>query len=276
MIKHLIIMSCAALLGALFTGCAENPATGEKQLRLISREQEIAMGQEAAPQFEQEFGGEVQSSELQQYVGNIGQRLAAVSDRPDMPWEFTVVRSDVPNAFALPGGKVFVTAGLMRRMEDEGELAAVLAHEIGHVAALHNVQQLQTQMGASVLAQLAGVVIGGEKGQAAEAGAQIASNMLLLKYSREDEYQADEIGIRYLARANRNPYGMVDLLTTLQELSESEPSRIENMFQTHPLTSERIERAREIAQELYPQASADAPRTNQQQFARMKTLLPGS
>lgn len=244
-IKMLVLMVTVSGIVGVLGGCSRNPVTGEQELSLISREQEIAMGREAAPQLEDEFGGKVPDDQLQSYVNQVGLAVAAKSDR-DMPYDFTLVRSDVPNAFALPGGKIFITAGLMVRMENERQLAAVLAHEVSHVAAKHNVKGLQRQMGAAVLVEVAGAVISGDAGTAAKWGAKIATNMMNLKYSRNDEYQADAVGISYMKRAGYHPQGMVELLTVLYNLSETEPGSLTEMFQTHPLTSKRIEQAQEL------------------------------
>jgi len=241
---RLPIVLLAGLVGvSALAGCARNPVTGKRELSLISREQEIAMGREAAPEFEKEFGGKVPNADLQAYVSEIGRRLAEVSDRP-MPYTYTLVTSDVPNAFALPGGPIFITAGLMKQMTNERQLAAVLGHETGHVAAKHSVHQMQKQMGAQLLMEIAQRAAGAEGGGTATDVANIVANMVLMKYSRDDEYQADELGIKYATKAGYNPWGMVELLTLLQAMQEAEPSRFEEMFQTHPLSSKRIERAR--------------------------------
>ena len=241
---RLLIVLLAAMIGlSALAGCATNPVTGKRELMLISREQEIAMGDEAAPEFEKEFGGKVEHADLQAYVSEVGRRIAEVSDRP-MPYSYTLVASDTPNAFALPGGHIFITAGLMRRMTNERQLAAVLGHETGHVAALHSVQQMQKQMGAQLLMQIAARAGGADTGQTAADITRVVSTMALLKYSRDDEYQADELGIKYAARAGYNPWGVVELLTLLKAMQEAEPGRFQEMFQTHPLSSNRIERAR--------------------------------
>jgi len=255
-------------------GCSENPVTGKRQILLISREQEIAMGEEAAPRFEEEFGGKVPDESLQRYVGAIGQKVSSHSDRP-MPYEFVLVRSDVPNAFALPGGKIFITAGLMRRMTNERQLASVLAHETGHVAARHNVMGMQRQMGAAVLVKVAGVLAGEDKQQMAEAVAKVVSSMANLRYSRDDEYLADTVGVRYMALAGYNPWGMVEMLTVLQGLSESEPGSLAELFGTHPLTSKRIDNARRAieADEACKPFSPDAPDRRAGRFLKMRDRL---
>jgi len=270
----LLLVALTAL--PILAGCSVNPVTGRRELVLISEDQEIAMGKEAAPTFEKEFGGRVPNETLQAYVNSVGQRVAKVSDRP-MPYEYTLVASDVPNAFALPGGTIFITAGLMRAMTNERQLAAVLGHETGHVAARHSVHQMQKQMGAQVLIEIAGRAGGGE-GAAGAAGdvAKVVSSMALLKYSRNDEYQADDLGIKYAAQAGYNPWGMVELLTVLDSLHEKDPGRFDELFQTHPLSGNRIERARTTVQEdpaYKGRYSLAAPDPNQGTFQRMQALL---
>lgn len=137
-----VALACLALLAPV--GCATNPATGETQLALIGEEQEIRMGREAAAQVEAQMGL-VDDPELQQYVSRVGKQLAAASERPDLPWRFQVVDDPSVNAFALPGGFIFVTRGIMASFMSEAELAAVLGHEIGHVTARHSVEQMSQQ-----------------------------------------------------------------------------------------------------------------------------------
>ena len=123
-------------------GCTRNPVTGKTELSLISTEQEVALGLQSAPQFEDEFGGKLGNSQLQGYVAAVGAKLAAVSDRQDVTYEYSLLSSEIPNGFALPGGKIYVTAGLVVQMSNERQLAAVLAHETVHVAALDSVNGL--------------------------------------------------------------------------------------------------------------------------------------
>ena len=259
-------------LSLLAAGCSVNPATGKSELIVLSQEQEIAMGVNAAPEFEKQFNGKVPDAALQQYVAAVGAKIAQVSDRQGLPYEYTLLTSDVPNAFALPGGKIFVTAGLMSKMTNERQLAAVLGHETGHVAALHNVKGIQKQIGVSVLAELAGMVAG-DKGQAAKAATKVVGAVANLKYSRGNEYQADMLGVRYMARAGYNPWGMVELLETLFSLNEKEGGTLTEMFQTHPLTSKRIAEAKEIVQREHPQASPSVPDPNAERFLRARSRL---
>lgn len=257
-------------------GCRVNPATGEKNLVLISREQEIAMGEQAAPEIVRQLGGLVDSQTLQQYVAEVGVRVARVAER-DMPYQFGLLRSDVANALALPGGKVFVTAGLMRLLDDERQLAAVLGHEVGHVAALHTVQGLQRQLGAQLLADLAQIATtiaaGGAAGQAAGVGAELAAGLVNLRYSREDEYEADRLGIRYLAVAGYSPWGMVELLQRLQQAEGEQPGQVGELLQTHPLTDKRVQEARLEVQSAYPGISPTTGDPRAGRFREMRELL---
>ncbi|MCD6303395.1 MAG: M48 family metalloprotease [Planctomycetes bacterium] len=265
-------MAAAVLPLATWTaGCSTNPVTGKRELILIPESQEIAMGVEAAPQFEKRFGGRVPNEILQDYVRRIGRKIAAVSDRPDMPYDYTLVRSGVPNAFALPGGKVFLTAGLMARMSDERQLAAVLGHETGHVCAKHNIKGMQRQMGTALLLEVAGRTT--DMDNDAKSIAKVVATMVNLKYSRNDEYQADELGMKYMTKAGYNPYGMVELLEVLLRLNDSEPGSLAEMFQTHPLSSKRIARARRIIQDRYARYKPDSPDPHQNRFLRMRALL---
>jgi predicted Zn-dependent protease len=273
-IRRVLLFSLLAAALTVPTGCSRNPVTGRWEPVLISTQQEIVIGEEAAPEFEKEFGGAVADATLQNYVQTIGGKLAARSDR-DMPYEYKLVASDVPNAFALPGGKVFITAGLMARMTNERQLAAVLGHETGHVAARHSVQQMQQAMGFQFLIELARTIAGPEKAEAAEGVSKVVATMVSLKYSRDDEYQADEVGVKYMARAGYNPWGMVELLTVLKNLSESEGGSLEEMFQTHPLTTKRIDRVRDIIRDddEYKQYSQSAADPNAARFMEMRQLL---
>src|SRR5213595_4027039 len=187
-----------ALLAGLGAGaCAVNPATGSRQLMLISESQEIAMGRD----YDRQVGASIglyPDSGLQRYLQQFGTRLAATSERPNLPWTFRVVDDPVVNAFALPGGFIYVTRGIFAHLNSEAELAGVVGHEIGHVTARHSVSQLSKQQ----LAQL-GLAVGSiaspELGRYAGLAGQ-AFGVLFLKYSRDNESQADDLGLRYMRR----------------------------------------------------------------------------
>ncbi len=263
-----------SILLPMATGCSTNPVTGRRELIAIPRSYEISMGLQAAPQVATQFGGPVADTTLQAYVQMVGKKVASVADRK-MPYDFTLVNSEIPNAFALPGGKIFITAGLMSRMTNEQQLAAVLGHEIVHVAALHGVKGMQRGIGASVVVELAAAAAGSDKAEAAKAASQIAASMVTMKYGRDDEYEADKYGTKYMTKAGYNPWGMVELLTILLNLSAKEPSVFEAMFQTHPLSSKRIAaiKANIAADAMYRGYSPATPDPKTAQFVGMHKRL---
>ena len=230
-------------------GCATNPVTGQRQLSLISEGQEIEMGREGAAQVEAQIGL-VDDAALQQYVQRIGKALASKSERPNLPWNFGVVNDPTPNAFALPGGFIYVTRGLLPLMQNEAELATVIGHEIGHVTAKHSVTQMSNaqlaQIGlgiGSILAPAVADRVGGLAG----AGLQL----LFLKYGRDDERQADELGFNY-ALANRyDVRQMADVFVALGRTGELEgQSPIPTWAASHPSSAERVDNARARASAL--------------------------
>ncbi|MBN1763862.1 MAG: M48 family metalloprotease [Sedimentisphaerales bacterium] len=257
----------------IFSGCQVNPVTGRDQLVLISETKEIALGNQYAPEFEKDFGAKVDNPRLQSYVSEIGGQIAAVSDRP-MPYEFALLASEVPNAFALPGGRIYVTAGLMKLMDNERQLAAVLSHEVVHVAAKHSVDSIQRQMGAEVVLEIAGYAYEGKYASQILAVSEVAAQLGQLRYSRDDEYEADSYGIKYMIKAGYNPWGMVELQQKLLEAQTSDPGSLEELFSSHPLSKKRIKNAREIISSNYSEYTAPAPPDpGATRFLSMKKLL---
>lgn len=239
----------ALSLMAALPACSTNPTTGRSQFNLLSREEEIQIGQQQSPELTQEFGGRVENQALQSYVTEVGQRLAARTegDNPSLPWEFTLLDSDVINAFALPGGKVFITRGLVSKMNNEAQLAGVLGHEIGHVTARHINDQLTRQTAAGVGAQ----IISGIAGQSSSAAVQqitpviiqYGGNGILMKFSRDQESEADRLGMRYMTELGYNPVGQRQVMEILQR--ESGAGGGSEFFATHPYPETRIERINE-------------------------------
>ncbi len=220
-------------------GCATNPATGQRQLSLVSESEEIQMGREADPVVTAQMGGLYPDSSLQRYVRGVGLRLAASSERPNLPWSYKLLDDDLVNAFALPGGFVYITRGILGYMNSEAELAAVLGHETGHVTARHSA----TQITRAQLAQL-GLGIGSilsetvrDYGQAISTGMQL----LFLKYSRGDESQADALGFRYMTRLHYDPEGMTDVMKMLDSTSPASGGGVPNWLSTHPDPGNRVE-----------------------------------
>jgi predicted Zn-dependent protease len=240
-------LPAVALLALSVVSCPVNPATGERQLILISERQEIEMGREGAQQVEAMIGL-YDDSDLQAYVEEIGQELAAKSERPHLPWSFKVVDDPVVNAFALPGGFIYVTRGILGYFNSQAELAAVVGHEIGHVTARHSAEQLSraqvAQLGVGV-----GVVFVPEIAQYSDF-LSLGLNLMFLKFSRDDERQADDLGLRYMSRGGYDPDEMVDVFTMLGRVSEAAGSSgLPSWLSTHPDPGERQQRIeRAIAQ----------------------------
>ena len=245
--------SAAALaLGIALAGCggAVNPATGQSEFSLIPESQDYAMGAEAHREVIAEYGGVYENPRVQAFVENIGRRLAQATGRPDIRYTFTLLDSDMVNAFATPGGFVYITRGMLAVAQDEADIAAVMGHEIGHVTARHSASR-QTQ---SVFAQLGAAVLGavtGSEGLANIAG--VGAGAWLAKHSRDDEFQADELGVRYLVGAGYDPGAMSTLLQGLERSSQLEQAMAGgrgggfDFFSTHPQTPDRIERAERMA-----------------------------
>jgi predicted Zn-dependent protease len=236
----------ATFVAAMLGSCATNPATGRREITLMSEAQEIALGKESDAQIRQEMGL-YEDADLQRYVSTIGLRLAKLSERPNLPWQFAVVDQPAVNAFALPGGFIYVTRGILPYLDDEAELAGVLGHEIGHVTARHAAQQYTRQIGGTVGLIALGVFVPAARpfGQAS----QQAMGLLFLKYGRDDELQADSLGVRYAAAGNWDPAGVPGMLGTLGRLAEADGDRkgIPNFLSTHP---EPLARVKEIAPEV--------------------------
>jgi len=263
---------CPAILivvTALFlVSCAVTGPGGKKSLVLISSKQEISIGQE--------MDGQVKASEKilpdtawQGYLNRIGQRIVAVSDRADLPFHFAVIESDEVNAFAAPGGFVYVYTGLLRELDQESELAAVLAHEISHVVARHSVKRLQSVMGVSVLMELAL----GNKSANAKSLAQNAIGIVMQGYSRSQEKEADNFGITYMTLAGWDPNGAVLMFEKLKALSGDQPSGFfERISSSHPDTQDRLNSAKAEIANMQPLKKGLL--MNGPEFSSIKKKLP--
>ncbi len=234
----------AALLAGPIASCARNPVTGKNELSLVSESQEIQMGQQAAQQVEQSIGF-VDDPELQAYVAAIGKRMAAKSERPGLPWEFHVVNDAAVNAFAIPGGFIYVTRGLLAHMNSEAELATVLGHEIGHVTAKHSVQQISKAQLAT-LGLGVGSILSSDVAQVAGIASQ-GLGVLFLKYGRDAENQADQLGFKYALGLNYDVREMANVFQTLNRASEAGGGggRLPEWLSTHPNPENRITRTEE-------------------------------
>lgn len=241
--------------------CTLNPATGERQLTLMSEAQEIEIGRRAVPQVLSTFG-EYPDEEWQRYVTRLGNELAAVSERPDLPWGFHVLDDPLVNAFAYPGGQIYVTRGILAHFESEAELASVLGHEIGHVTARHSVEQMSQQQLAQLGLGVAAVASEDFRPYApfAAAGLQV----LFLKFSRDDERQSDDLGLRYMTRAGYDPREMPDVFRTLGRVNAaSGGSRVPTWQSTHPDPADRVERIEARIGDLPPGQLGGAVKRNE-------------
>ena len=246
-------LALALALAAALAACVTNPATGRRQLLLVDREREIRLGREALPQIRGEYGA-YRDEALAGWVAGIGKKLAAVTEDPDYPFSFTVLDSPIVNAFALPGGPVFVTRGLVAHANSEAELAGVLGHEIGHVEARHGAEQLSQQ-------QLLGVGLG----LASLAGSRVArfrdllgtgARLLLLSYSRRDEREADMLGVRYMTRAGWDPRAFPEFLGVLDRMERRSGDTLPTWLSTHPSSAERVATTRALARKARDRALA--------------------
>lgn len=267
--------SVLALTGAMGGGCVKNAATGRSQLVLMSKTDEVALGVQAQPELIKEFGGKVSDATLQKYVVDVGKKLAAQTeaDNPGLPWEFTFLNSNEINAFALPGGKVFITRGLASQMKDEAELAHVLGHEVGHVTARHTNERMSQAMGAEILAGVAGAAAKDKKIQ--EVASQ-AAEIVLLSYSRDQESEADSLGMRYMTRAGWDPAGAEGVMKIL--INASKGNRPPEILATHPNPELRLERVRKELSTVYvgvtntPKYVRNEQRFRTQFLSRLKAL----
>src|SRR3954468_1088792 len=232
---RVLLPLCAVLL----FGCVRNPVTGKLQLDLLSESQEVEMGKQAKAEAEQAYGLYKDKPELTAYVAAIGKRLSAESGRPNLPWSYEIVDDASVNAFALPGGPVFITRGILGHLNTEAELAAVLGHETGHVAARHSANQMSKQQ----VAQL-GLGLGSVLSPTVASATQVAGaglQVLFLKYSRDDETQADELGFRYMTKIGYDPRQMIPLFQMLEAVSkEAGAGKTPEWLQTHPDPGNRL------------------------------------
>jgi len=238
-------------------GCQTNPVTGEEQLILVSPEQEKEMGRDAAQQVEKELGQSIKDQQLQNYINSVGQKIARISHLPDEGFSYKAIDHKSVNAFALPGGYIYITTGLLKELNSEAQLAGVLAHETAHVTARHIAQQITRNI-------LLDVGFGVAGSQASSSGMRVANIVRQLEgmsFTREQEKQADEIGLNYLVKAGYTPYGMIE---TMEILERQSGSRTIEFFSTHPSPENRIGYLQE---RIYSKGYRGEGVTGQQEYA---------
>ncbi|MGH9173710.1 MAG: M48 family metalloprotease, partial [Vicinamibacterales bacterium] len=234
-------------LAAALTACATNPVTGKREVSLLSEAQEIAIGQQYDAEVRREMGV-YDDPELQRYVSDIGHRLAKLSHRPNLPWTFTVVDHSAINAFALPGGFIYITRGILPYLDDEAELAGVLGHEIAHVTARHAAQQYTRATGGQLGLIALGIFVPGARpfGDLASTALGIA----FLKYGRDDERESDRIGMEYASQGGWDPSGVPRFLATLARVDELSERGVPNFLTTHPEPAARVIETEPLAAKL--------------------------
>ena len=272
-------LTLSILLLSLMAACAVNPVTGERELSLFGEDWELATGEQYYAPLRQMQGGDfVLDEDLVRYVQEVGQRVASEAPR-DLPYEFAVINDSIPNAWALPGGKISINRGLLTEMNSEAELAAVLGHEAAHAAARHSAQQQSR----SALVQGA-VIIGGvavgvatereDYAMVAVLGGMLGAQLISQRYSRDAEREADYFGTRWMHAAGYNPEGAVSLQQSFVRLSEGRnPGFVQGLFASHPPSQERVENNRRLADELGREGIVGDDRY-QQRIARIKRLEP--
>jgi predicted Zn-dependent protease len=237
----------------------------------ISQQQEIQMGQEYAQQINAQLPI-VQDPELNRYINVLGDSIAGITSRKDLDWHFFIVDSKEVNAFAVPGGYVYVNRGLIERSDKMDEVAGVLGHEIGHVVRRHTVKQMEKEQGANVGITLACVLTGVCNSQVAGAAINIAGGALFARFSRSDEAEADQEGFNNVVRAGISPEGMVSMFQKLLEERKSRPAGVEAWFLTHPLEEDRITAIQSRINQLPPSTLANLG-TDSRNFHAFKSRL---
>ncbi|MBI4395700.1 MAG: M48 family metalloprotease [Elusimicrobia bacterium] len=270
------LIICFILVLMAGSGCLRNPVTNRREAKLISEPAERRIGEETRVRLIEEYG-ELKEPVLAEYVSALGKKIAVVSDRPRLDYVFTVLDTDMVNAFAAPGGFIFVTRGLLEEVESEAELASVLGHEIGHVCAWHSINMIEKQMGYGTLAALGAIVSGFQLGPEAMVmvaqTADLFTNLYLMGYSREYELEADRVGTRYMLSAGYDPEAALMFFARLKKLEKQEGlDKWESFFRSHPHTEDRVEQVRRYMERM--NVSQRPLTEGQTLYQEMKGRLP--
>ena len=274
LVVRLLIGSIFAVFGLLnyFGNVTENPVTGETQRVQMTPKQEIVLGLRSREQMAAQHGGLYPDSILQDYVDEVGNRIvknSAASDAP-YPYEFHLLRDNrTINAFALPGGQVFITAALMSKLNTEAQLAGVLGHEIAHVVARHGAEHIAKQQLGAAIVNAVGIAAsdGIDSGRNAAILARAVNQMVNLKYGREDELESDRLGFQFMTQAGYNPQGIVELMAILDSARGGQTSP--EFFSTHPNPGNRVARLQEIIEQTYPNGIPSNLREGEQSFTQV-------
>lgn len=267
-----VFLTCLFLIPA----CAKSPVTGEREFIIISEQEELNIGIKNYPVTTQMNNGPFKDDALQTYVNGIGKKLAGLSHRPALTYEFNVVNASDLNAFALPGGKISITRGLLINLENEDQLAGILGHEIGHVTARHSAKQIsRTVVAQAILVSLEAVLAAKDvkNRELYSLGSNFGAYLMLMKYSRDQERQSDHLGLMYMNKADYNPAGLKQSMGILQKAHKKEPSKLEGLFMTHPLTSERIDNLNNEINNTYKDSSSRELKIDE--FGRKTAYIKG-
>jgi predicted Zn-dependent protease len=254
------INMCALSAAGFVVGCASNPVTGKSQLMLVSEQEEIQMDKMYSPQQLSSDLGTTQDKVMARYVQSLGKKMAPLTHRSKMPYQFYVVNATYINAYAFPGGTIACTRGILLNLENEAELAALLGHELGHVNARHTAEIMSKSKLTSALVGGVGMIVGAYNqsygGVAAQLG-MLGSGALLASYSRDNERQADDLGMKYMVKSGYSPEGMVGLMDMLQSMSKHKMSAAQLLFSTHPMSDERYKTAVKTARKKHAKAKGN-------------------
>ncbi|MGB4838411.1 MAG: M48 family metalloprotease [Saprospiraceae bacterium] len=257
------IMVWVALL--LFASCSRNPVTGKKELMLMSEGQELALGKESDPSIVAEYGL-YNNPSLQAFINEKGKEMAAISHRPNLPYDFKILDSPVVNAFAVPGGYVYFTRGIMGHFNNEAEFAGVLGHEIGHIAAKHSAKQYSQQMITQVLF-IGGLLVSKDFRNFADV-AQQGIGLLFLKFSRDHETESDKLGVEYSSKVGYDAHQMAGFFKTLKRLS-GEDGNVPTFLSTHPDPGDRYVNVNQLATEAQKTMDPSTLKVNRNNYLRM-------
>jgi len=250
----------------LFSSCARNPVTGKKELMLMSESQEIALGKQSDPAIVAQYGL-YQDDKLQSFINEKGKEMGAISHRPELEYTFRILDSRVVNAFALPGGYIYFTRGIMAHFNNEAEFAGVLGHEIGHVTARHSAKQYSAQI-AGQLGLMIGVIASEDFRQFAGDASQ-ALGLLFLKFGRDHESQSDELGVSYSTAIGYNAHEMADFFETLNRIQERAGASIPTFLSTHPNPADRYQKVHEHSEAAQAGIDATALKVNGDKYLQM-------
>jgi predicted Zn-dependent protease len=267
--KLFIAVFTVMLLIVFCTGCSVNPVTGEDQFLIVSPQQEKEMGAEYSKEVEKELGQSVNDVQIQNYIDSVGQKIARVCHSPEVGFSYKAIDHNSVNAFALPGGYIYITTGLLKELNAESQLAGILAHETAHVTARHIAQRITMDF----LIGIGFRVASSRASSSAMRIADIVNQLEDMSFSRSQERQADTVGMDYMVKAGYTPYGMVETMEILQKQDES---RTIEFFSTHPSPENRIELLKE---HIFNNRYGNTGTAGSQEFAdnvteRLKLIKP--